>query len=70
MHQLGVKFTSTSQWVKYSLLLSKNHLKAVQLNYWKFELECFKNFQVSHSPKVRCLHTSNVTNNKVAEFIT
>ena len=69
MHQLGVKFTSSSQWVKYNLLLSKNHLKAVKLNYWKFELECSKNFQVLHSTKVRCLHTSNVTN-KVAEFIT
>ena len=62
MHQLGVTFRPTGQWVKYRLFLSKNRLK--------FELEFSKNLQVLHSTKVGYLHTSNVINNKVAEFIT
>ena len=62
-------FRSTSQGVKYRLFLSKHPLKAVQLNYWKFELGSSKKFQIFQSTKDGCLHISNIINSKFTEFI-
>ena len=68
MHQLGVTFGSTSQWVKYRLYLSKNGLKAVvsettkagsKRKNEKLEISTFKKYRVLKKSFVNIFNKSS-----------